>query len=394
MPIRHDRRTTHRAHDGNETLGCSGNVEMGIRVENISKFHEGRRVLDDVSFEVQDGSFVTILAPTGEGKTTLLRIIAGIERPDAGRVWYDGVDVTRTPVQQRSVAMVYQWFVNYPSMTVYDNIASPLRTQRPRLSVEVIDRKVRATAKLLRIESHLSKRPAELSGGQQQRLAIARALAKDADYIFLDEPLTNLDYKLQEELRAELLDIFQQRRRGAVIYATPQPVEALVLSSHVGFMKRGRLLQYGPLQQVYRNPCCRDVGSYFSHPTMNMFEAHRVASNGRCVLRVTNELQVDVTGLADNLSGDRYLLGIRSHALHVTADDAAMVPVPARVELAEVVGSDTELHLSHHGIPMVAWMQGVGHFELGAQITVYVHPRRFYIFDGVTGRLAAKTHQG
>jgi ABC-type sugar transport system ATPase subunit len=365
---------------------------MGIRVENITKSFEGRRVLDNVSLEIADGSFVTLLAPTGEGKTTLLRIIAGIERPDSGKVWYDGRDVTHVPVQQRSVAMVYQWFVNYPSMTVFENIASPLRTKRPRVAEDVIEQKVRATAKLLRIDAHLNKKPGELSGGQQQRLAIARALAKDADYIFLDEPLTNLDYKLQEELRAELLDIFQKRQRGAVIYATPQPVEALVLSTHVGFVQKGRLLQYGPLQQVYRNPCCRDVGAYFSHPTMNMFEARRVTDKDRCLLEVTEDLRVDVTAQAAHLKGDRYLLGIRSHALHVKQGDGTMLPVRARVELAEVVGSDTELHLNHRGIPMVAWMQGMGHFELGSEITAYIHPHRFYIFDGETGKLAAKTH--
>jgi len=211
---------------------------MGIVVENVSRSYEGRAVLKDISLEVKDGEFVSFLAPTGEGKTTLLRILAGIERPDSGRIYYDGKDVTDLPVQKRSVAMVYQWFVNYPSMTAYENIATPLRASRKKMSKADINNKIQAVATLLKIDSVLANYPSELSGGQQQRLAIARALAKDANYVFLDEPLTNLDYKLQEELRVELKSIFAEKEHGAVVFATPQPVEALVLSTWV-FCIRG-----------------------------------------------------------------------------------------------------------------------------------------------------------
>jgi glycerol transport system ATP-binding protein len=362
---------------------------MGIRVEHISKAYEGRPVLQDVSCEIADGAFVTILGPTGEGKTTLLRILAGVERPDAGRVFYDGVDVTRLPVQKRNVAMVYQWFVNYPSLTVFENIASPLRCRQPKVPAAEIERRVTEMATLLRIDKHLHKRPNELSGGQQQRLAIARALAKDAPYVFLDEPLTNLDYKLQEELRAELQGIFARRQRGAVIYASPQPVEALMLSTHVGFMKAGRLAQFGTVEEVYHRPATRDVAKYFSHPSMNILPATRVDDAGRQWLRATEQLRVDVT--AFGLPAREYLLGIRAHALTMERREAAMLPVTATVELAEVVGSDTELHLRHEGVPLVAWLQGVGRYGIGDSVTAFVDPQRFFVFDANDGRLVTRT---
>ena len=365
---------------------------MGIVVEHVSKSYEGKKILDDISFEVSDGEFVTFLAPTGEGKTTLLRILAGVEKPDSGRIFYNGKDYTEVPVQKRNVAMVYQWFVNYPSMKVYDNIASPLRVSPKKPSKADIDKKVREIAALLKIDSLLDHLPSEISGGQQQRLAIARALAKDADYIFLDEPLTNLDYKLQEELRVELKSIFTRDRQGAILFATPQPIEALALATYVGFLHRGRLMQFGPVDQVYRNPAYSQVGAYFSHPGMNIFACRLVSEHNGLLLRASDQLKIPVEDLKGTLTKDRYLLGIRAHAISTEQKKENMIPISARVELGEVVGSDTELHLSHEGLSLVALLLGVGHYELGQVITAYLPSKRFFIFDKDTGKLVAKTH--
>lgn len=365
---------------------------MGIIVENVSRSYDGKKVLDDISLEIQDGEFVTFLAPTGEGKTTLLRLIAGVERVESGRIYYDGRDVTDLPVQKRNIAMVYQWFINYPSMNVFENIASPLRVSKRKLSEKEIGRIVRETAELLRIDGLLQYFPSEISGGQQQRLAIARALAKGADYIFLDEPLTNLDYKLQEELRAELKNIFSGKKRGAVIFATPQPVEAYGLSTWVGFLHNTRLMQYGPVEEVYHNPSFVEVGAYFSHPSMNVFEARLIADGDSLWLRVTDQLKVDVKDFRESLTKEGYLLGIRAHALSTEKKGMSMLPVQAKVELAEVVGSDTELHLNHEGISLIALLQGVGTYELDQDITVFLDPSRFFIFEKGTGKLVGKTH--
>ena len=366
---------------------------MGIVVENVSKAFEGKPVLTDVSLEIKDGEFVTFLAPTGEGKTTLLRILAGVERPDAGRILYDGKDVTNTAVQKRNIAMVYQWFVNYPSMTVYDNIATPLRASPAQLSPGDIDKQVRTTAALLKIDALLDRLPSELSGGQQQRLALARALAKGADYIFLDEPLTNLDYKLQEELRAELKKIFETREHGAVVLGSPQPIEALALSTSVGFLHGGRLVQFGPTDEVYHNPRSIDVAAYFCHPGMNLLDGRLISENGTCRLMVSEELRIDVTEFRDQLGEDEYVLGIRPQSLATEKRDDISLPIRARVELSEVVGSDTELHLEHRGKSLISWVQGVETFALGAELTVYLHPHRFFIFEKRSGQLIAKTQR-
>lgn len=365
---------------------------MGIIVENVSRSYDGKKVLDDISLEIKDGEFVSFLAPTGEGKTTLLRLIAGVERPDSGRIYYDDQDVTNLPVQKRSIAMVYQWFINYPSMNVFENIASPLRVSKKKISEKEIARRVRETAELLKIDRILNHFPSEISGGQQQRLAIARALAKGADYIFLDEPLTNLDYKLQEELRAELKNIFAERKKGAVVFATPQPIEAYALSTWVGFLHKTRLMQYGPVEEIFHSPSCVEVGAYFSHPSMNIFEGRLITEENRLWLKVTDQLKVDVKGFQDRLNKESYFLGIRAHALSTEKEKESMLPIPAKVELAEVVGSDTELHLNHEGISLIALLQGVGTYELDQDITVFLDPARFFIFDKESGKLVGKTH--
>ena len=366
---------------------------MGIRVENISKSFEGKTILDNISFEVSDGDFATLLAPTGEGKTTLLRIVAGVEKPDRGSIYFDGKDVTDLPVQKRRIAMVYQWFVNYPSMTVYENIATPLRVIKPKLSPREIDRRVKDTAVLLKIDQLMAHYPSEISGGQQQRLAIARAMAKKADYIFLDEPLTNLDYKLQEELRVELKNIFAEKERGAVLFATPQPIEALSLSTKVGFLHEGRLMQYGPVDEVYHQPKFMQVGAYFSHPSMNIFDCRLVEEDGHLWLKATEQLKVQVDQFRNVLKDAHYQLGIRAHALMTQKENRQMIPIKALVELGEVVGSDTELHLNHEGISLISLLQGMETFEIGQEITVYIYPDRFYIFEKATAKLIAQTHE-
>jgi ABC-type sugar transport system ATPase subunit len=362
---------------------------MGIRAERLSKSFEGRKVLDDISFEIKDGEFVSFLAPTGEGKTTLMRILAGIERPDSGRVYYNDADVTDWPVQKRKIAMVFQWFVNYPSMSVFENIATPLDAQRPRPAKDEIEARVKEIARLLKIDGLLRHFPSQISGGQQQRLAIARALAKNSDFIFLDEPLTNLDYKLQEELRVELKNIFARKARGAVVFATPQPIEALTLSTSVGFLHGGRLLQFGPMQTVYHRPDYLEVASYFSHPSMNIFEVRKVVEDGHLWLKASDQLKLRVNRFRQILHAEAYMVGIRAHRL-VTVPEKEMIPVTGTVVLREVVGSDTELHLDHQGVPLVALLEGVGAYRIGDPITVYLHPDRFFIFDKASHRLLAR----
>jgi glycerol transport system ATP-binding protein len=340
--------------------------------------------------DIEDGAFVTLLGATGAGKTTFLRILCGIERPDSGKVFYDGTEVTNTPVQKRNVAMVYQEFINYPSMSIFDNIASPLRIAKTKYSKAEIDRRVRQTAEMLGLSAVLSHYPEEVSGGQKQRTAIARALAKDTKFIFLDEPLANLDYKLREELRGELKTILGQKG-GVVVYATPEPVDALSMSTHVGYFESGELLQYGELEEVYRKPRQVEVGAYFSYPTMNIMEARVVQDQGRTHLRVSEAISIDVTSFADRLREPEYLVGVRAYNLHTHTDKTDMIPFQATLELSEELGSDTELHFRHKDLRFVMLMQEVVRYPLGTEVTVYMDPKRLFLYSKNTKDLVLKT---
>src|SRR5256885_9675741 len=201
--------------------------------------------------ELAARGFNILLGPTLAGKTSLMRLMAGLLRPTAGAIWFGGHDVTAVPVQNRRVAMVYQQFINYPHLSVFENIASPLRVER--VPGSQVKSRVGRIAELLRLDALLDRRPSELSGGQQQRTALARALVKDADLILLDEPLANLDYKLREGLRDELPRLFADRD-CTVVYATTEPGEALLLGGHTATLNEGRVTQVGPTESVYRRP--------------------------------------------------------------------------------------------------------------------------------------------
>jgi len=347
-------------------------------------------VLRNLCLELEAGSFVALLGPTGSGKTTLLRILAGIEKPESGQVFYDGVDVTSLPVQEREIAFVYQQFVNYPSMSLFDNIASPLVVGKEKHSKKEIRKKVMEVAELLGLVEILNHLPEEVSGGQRQRCAIARALIKQARFIFLDEPLANLDYKLREELRTELKQIFKDRD-GVVLYATPEPIDALTMATHVAFLHEGNVLQYGPALDVYRNPSHTAVASYFCHPQMNLFPCRVESRDGGYLLRASQELAFEVGLNRDALPNDHYLLGIRPHHLFLSDPQNRMIPCHSTVEQAEVVGSNTELHLRHGEIRMSLLMQRVEQFPVGKELTSYIDPNHLYVFNKETGAFVTRT---
>lgn len=325
-----------------------------------------------------------LLGPTLSGKTTLMRLMCGLDRPTSGRVWVDGVDVTGVSVRKRDVAMVYQQFINYPSFTVYANIASPLRRAgQPRAE---IDRRVREVAAMLRIDDLLERLPAELSGGQQQRIALARALVKKADLLLLDEPLVNLDYKLREELRQELRAIFDTRK-SCVVYATTEPLEALMLGGNTVVVDGGRVLQSGSTIEVYNRPANERVGAVFSDPPINMIDGSVVG--GAALLG--GGLRVPLAGHLEGLGDGAYRWGVRADKLFLVRRNAADIEVEGAVELAEISGSETFIHVAHHSVSWVAQEEGVHRFKLNETIRVYVNPGAFFVFDAKGDLVAAPT---
>ncbi len=239
---------------------------MALDLRSVEKAVGSYTHIHSTDLRFERGTMNVLLGRTLSGKTTLMRIMAGLDVPTAGTVHWDDADVTGLRVQDRDVAMVYQKFINYPSMTVYETIASPLRLSG-KSKVE-IDKAVRGTAEMLRLDGMLDRKPLELSGGQQQRCALARALVKESDLVLLDEPLANLDYKLREELRAEIPKIFEEA--GSIfVYATTEPEEALLLGGHTATLWEGRITQFGLTPVVYRQPVDATTARGFSDPPMN-----------------------------------------------------------------------------------------------------------------------------
>jgi len=325
---------------------------------------------------LQPHAVTVLLGATQAGKTSLMRIMAGLDAPSAGRVRVDGHDVTGVPVRERNVAMVYQQFINYPSMNVFDNIASPLKLRRGADRSTVRER-VNALAAKLHIEPFLRRLPAELSGGQQQRVALARALAKEAPLMLLDEPLVNLDYKLREELREELSQLFAHGG-STVVYATTEPTEALLLGGHTAVLDAGELLQYGPTADVFHRPRSIRVASAFSDPPMNLLPGS-AASLG-VQLQGGPALSVPLPPQAGQQLAGALTIGVRAGALRVQARPGD-VPLPGKVELAEISGSDTFVHVATAVGEVVAQLTGVHFFELGAQVTLHLDPSQVYVFD-------------
>src|SRR5689334_21037217 len=301
---------------------------MTLRLDKVSLLQGGQVFLQHVSLSLERGTLNVLLGPTLSGKTSLMRVMAGLDAPTEGRVFVDGKDVTGLDVRKRSVAMVYQQFINYPAFTVFENIASPLRVQgKPKREVE---RRVHEAAKLLRLEPYLDRTPLALSGGQQQRTAIARALVKGADLVLLDEPLANLDYKLREELRAELPRIFEVS--GAIfVYATTEPSEALLLGGRTICMSEGRALQIGETPTVYHRPETLRVAELFSDPPLNTVAIEK--KNGLVAYRGGDSAPAN--GLYAGLQDGAYRVGFRAHQLAVASGRVGHHVFPATVALTE-----------------------------------------------------------
>jgi glycerol transport system ATP-binding protein len=339
-------------------------------------------VIDKLSLTLEAGSMNVLLGPTLAGKTTLMRLMAGLDRPTTGRLLADGVDVTGTSVRKRSVAMVYQQFVNYPTLSVYENIASPLRVQG--LGKAEIEARVARAAKLLRLEPMLGRMPTQLSGGQQQRTAIARALVKQAKLVLLDEPLANLDYKLREELREELPRIFAET--GAIlVYATTEPTEALLLRGRTATLWQGRLTQVGPTADVYRQPANLDAARVFSDPPLN--EAG-LTKTGQ-VVSLDNGRKIAAESLLAGLPDGSYRLGFRSDAVTIGTSRPGRLPFAGKVAVTDISGSESFVHvevgLGGGAGSWVCLVDGVQEWLPGDAVEVQLDLGQVFVF-GTDGR--------
>jgi glycerol transport system ATP-binding protein len=341
---------------------------MTVTLEHVTRSVDGIPTIRDVSLTLERGTLSVLLGPTLAGKSSIMRLLAGLDKPASGRVLVDGQDVTGVDVRKRSVAMVYQQFINYPSLSVYENIASPLRVQgKPRSE----------------LEPYLKRTPLQLSGGQQQRTAIARALVKGADLVLLDEPLANLDYKLREELRTELPRIFEAS--GAIfVYATTEPSEALLLGGRTICMWEGEILQAGETSKVYRHPDTMRVAQVFSDPPLNVVGIEK--TNGS--VQYAGGVRAPATGLYAGLGDGAYRVGFRAHQLEVATGVAGRHAFHATVTVTEITGSESFVHLNRDASNWVAVLQGVHEYPPGHVLDAVLDPDNLFVFDPA-GRLVA-----
>ncbi|MDE2583009.1 MAG: ABC transporter ATP-binding protein [Rhodospirillales bacterium] len=357
---------------------------MSLVLEQLGMTVRGEEVIRDVSLRLERGTMTILLGPTLSGKTSLMRLMAGLDQPGSGRILMDGHDVTGVPVRRRSVAMVYQQFVNYPSHTVYENIASPLRVAG--LKKAEIDARVQQAARLLRLESLLTRTPTQLSGGQQQRTALARALVKGADLVLLDEPLANLDYKLREELREELPRLFAQS--GAIlVYATTEPAEALLLGGFTATLSEGRVTQFGPTAEVFRHPGTLAAARVFSDPPLNELP---VEKRGPTVT-LANGRTLPAVGALANLPDGAYRIAVRAEDVTIGEGQAGAFVFSGQVAVSEISGSESFVHIGTDLTTFVCVEPGVHEREPGAAIAFSIDPQRLFVFDASGTRAAAPT---
>jgi glycerol transport system ATP-binding protein len=355
-----------------------------LELRNVSKAVGRDYHIHPTSLALKRGTLNVLLGPTLSGKTSLMRLMAGLDRPSEGQILFDGTDVTGMPVQKRNVAMVYQQFINYPALTVYENIASPMRVAGK--DSPTIDREVRKAADLLRLTPYLDRTPLNLSGGQQQRTALARAIVKNANLVLLDEPLANLDYKLREELREELPKIFAAS--GAIfVYATTEPSEALLLGGSTATLSEGRVTQFGDTIRVYREPSDLLTARTFADPPLNtidlVHEAGQFLRGGQPILPVPPHLAAIPSGPVT--------VAFQPHHLMLTPRPFSH-PLTTRTQVSEIAGSESFIHLDFSGEKWVMLTHGIHDIDPDRLIDVHLDTRHLMAFDPASGAALAAPH--
>jgi len=347
---------------------------MSLRLQDVSKISNGETHIFPTDIELQKGTMNVLLGPTSSGKTSLMRLMAGLDKPDTGKIYWEEQDVTNQRVQDRDIAMVYQQFVNYPAMTVYENIASPLKLQKK--CAADIDAKVREMAELLQLTSILDRKPNEISGGQQQRCAMARALAKDVGLVLMDEPLANLDYKLREELRIEIPRLFEAS--GSIfVYATTEPEEALLLGGNTATLWEGRVTQVAPAMDVYRNPVDEITARVYSDPPMNFVSVKKQGAFVHFPNGQSAKAHDDLASLPDGA----YRAGFRAHHIALGDNLAGAITFDAQLIVTELTGSDTFVHLDTMDERWIGLVSGLQAFEVGKMLKVCLSPDNIFYFD-------------
>lgn len=349
---------------------------MSLKAINLTLLRDAVPYLQNINTVFERGQLTTVIGRTLAGKTTLLRSIAGLVEQIQGRFELDGRDFSTLPPWRRDVAMVYQQFINYPHLNVYENIAFPLR--RKHHADADIRRQVKQILSTVGLEGFERRRPSELSGGQQQRVALARALCREADILLLDEPLVNLDYKLREQLREEFRDLLITREDAIIIYTTTEPAEALLLGDQVLVMHEGRILQKGTPAEVYEQPASDAVASVINDPPINLLDG--TLEGG--LLSLKGGVSIPAGPHMADLAPGPYRFGLRASELQTNGH-----AIQGQVTFTEVSGSETSLYLETPCGALTAQLDGVHVYPFGARIGLDLPGTCMFVFDAQSGAL-------
>ncbi len=351
-----------------------------VSIKNIVKNYRNIKALKDINIDVKDKEFLTILGPSGCGKTTLLRVIAGLELPSSGDILVDGKSVSDIPIRERDVAMVFQTYALYNHMTVYDNIAFPLKMRK--LSTQDIDKKVKDTIELLDLKKVIDRKPRALSGGEQQRVALGRAIVREPKVFLMDEPLTFLDPKLRTQMRIEIKTL--QRKLGVTtIYVTHDQAEAMTMSDRIAVLDNGILQQIGTADEVYNKPSNTFVASFLGSPTINILDSVYKESNGKVFLD-TGIFKLDITNtknLFDKINNNsEILLGVRPENISISKKKDKET-IESEVFLIEPLGSEINVIVKINDKIMNTKTSPEMNISIGEKVWLKINNQKIHIFN-------------
>ena len=347
-----------------------------VSLRNVSKSYDGlNTVLHGIDVDVADGEFVVLVGPSGCGKSTLLRMLAGLESVTGGDITIGETRVNDLPPRSRDIAMVFQDYALYPHKTLFENMAFGLRLRK--MPEAEIAQRVNDAAKLLKIEHLLGRKPAALSGGQRQRVAIGRAIVRQPQVFLFDEPLSNLDAQMRDEMRSEIKKL-HHRLGATIVYVTHDQVEAMTLADRIAIMQGGRVVQFDTPEVIYKHPANLFVAGFIGSPPMNLLPAHL---QGESLVLAQQSLVISSEQAKRCAAASAITVGIRPENLHLQAQSATDAVLQTRVALLEPLGAETLVTFALGDVELVARLPAEFKAPIDALVNLYVSHQHLHFFD-------------